>query len=42
VKKVPAVGLVERDLALELPEVPDQLRLAMTEVAAAAREGCRR
>jgi putative transposase len=39
VKKVPAVRLVERDLAAELPEVPDELRLAMTDVVAAAREG---
>jgi putative transposase len=39
VKKLPAVRLAERDLALELPELPDELRLAMTEVAAAAREG---
>ena len=38
-KKVPAVRLVERDLALELPELPDELHLAMTDVAAAAREG---
>jgi putative transposase len=39
VKKVPAVRLVERDLAAELGELPDELRLAMTDVAAAAREG---
>jgi putative transposase len=39
VKKVPAVRLVERDLAPGLSEVPDELRLAMTDVAAAAREG---
>ena len=38
-KKVPAVRLVERDLAPELGELPDELRLAMTDVAAAAREG---
>jgi hypothetical protein len=37
VKKVPAVRLVERDLAPGLSEVPDELRLAMTDVAAAAR-----
>jgi putative transposase len=39
VKKVPAVGPVERDLAPGLSELPDELRLAMTDVAAAAREG---
>jgi putative transposase len=39
VKKVPAVCPVERDLAAELPELPEELRLAMTDVAAAAREG---
>jgi putative transposase len=39
VKKVPAVRPVERDLVSELPEVPDELHLAITDVAAAAREG---
>ena len=38
-KKVPAVRLVEREGAQALPELPDELRLAMTEVAGAAREG---
>jgi len=39
VKKVPGVRLVEREDAALLPDLPEQLRLAMTEVAAAAREG---
>jgi putative transposase len=39
VKKVPAVRLAERQDAAQLPDLPDELRVAMTEVAAAAREG---
>jgi putative transposase len=39
VKKVPAVRLAERQDAAQLPDLPEQVRLAMTEVAAAAREG---
>ena len=38
-KKVPAVRLAERQDAVQLPDLPEQVRLAMTEVAAAAREG---
>ena len=38
-KKVPAVRLVEGEDAQALPGLPDELRLAMTEVAGAAREG---
>jgi putative transposase len=39
VKKVPGVRLVEREDAALLPDLPQQMRLAMTEVAAAAWEG---
>jgi putative transposase len=39
VKKVPAARLVECEDAQALPGLPDELRLAMTEVAGAAREG---
>jgi putative transposase len=39
VKKVPAVRLVEREDAQALPPLPEELRVAMTEVAGAAREG---
>jgi len=38
-KNLPAVGLVDRDQAAELPELSDELRLAFTELAGAAREG---
>jgi putative transposase len=38
-KNVPAVRLVDRDEAPELPELSDELRLAFSEVAGAAREG---
>ena len=38
-KKVPAVRLAEREDVAQLPDLPEQVRLAMTEVAAAAREG---
>jgi len=38
-KNVPAVRLVDRDEAPELPELSDELRLAFTELAGAAREG---
>lgn len=38
-KKLPAVGLVDRDQAPELPELSDELRLAFSELAGAAREG---
>jgi len=40
VKKVPAVRLAEREDAAQLPDLPEHVRLAMTEVAAAAREAC--
>jgi putative transposase len=39
VKKVPAVRLVDREDGQALPGLPDELRVAMTEVAGAAREG---
>jgi putative transposase len=39
VKKIPAVHLAGREDAAHLPDLPEQVRLAMTEVAAAAREG---
>ena len=38
-KNVPAVRLVDRDEAPELPEFSDELRLAFTDLAGAAREG---
>ncbi len=38
-KNLPAVRLVDRDEAPELPELSDELRLAFTELADAAREG---
>ncbi len=38
-KKLSAVRLVDRDQAPELPELSDELRLAFTELADAAREG---
>jgi hypothetical protein len=37
--KVPAVRLVNREDAQALPSLPNELRVAMTEVAGAAREG---
>jgi hypothetical protein len=40
VKKVPAVRLAEREDVAQLPDLPEQVRLAMTGVTAAAREGC--
>jgi len=39
-KNVPAVRLVDRDEAPELPDLSEELRLAFTELAGAAREGC--
>ena len=39
-KNVPALRLVDRDEASQLPELSGELRLALTEVAGAAREGC--
>src|SRR5712692_1823226 len=38
-KNVPAVRLVERDDAAELPELGEELRVALAEIAGAAREG---
>lgn len=38
-KKLPALRLVERDDAPEPPELPDELRLALADVAGGAREG---
>ena len=38
-KNVPALRLVDRDDAAELPELSDELRLALADVAGAAREG---
>lgn len=38
-KKVPAVRLAEREDVAQLPDLPEELRVAMTGVAAAAREG---
>lgn len=38
-KNVPALRLVDRDEAPQLPELSGELRLALTEVAGAAREG---
>jgi putative transposase len=39
VKNVPVVGLVERDDAGDLPELSEELRVALSDVAATAREG---
>jgi transposase-like protein len=38
-KNVPVVRLVDRDEAAELPELSEELRVALTEVVGAAREG---
>jgi putative transposase len=38
-KNVPVVGLVGRDDARELPELAEELRVALSDVAGAAREG---
>ena len=38
-KNVPALRLVDRDDAPQLPELSDELRLALDDVAGAAREG---
>jgi len=38
-EKVPAVRLVERDDGAEVPELSDDLRVALADVAGAAREG---
>lgn len=38
-KNVPALRLVDRDEAPELPELSDELRLALTELVGSAREG---
>jgi hypothetical protein len=39
-KTVSKLCLVERDEAPELPELSEELRLQLTEVAAAARKDC--
>jgi putative transposase len=39
VKKVPAARLVEREDVAQLPDLTDEFRVAMTEVATVAREG---
>jgi hypothetical protein len=38
-KNVPVVGLVERDEVRDLPELSEELRVALSDVAVTAREG---
>lgn len=39
-KKLSGLHLVDRDEACQLPELSEELRVALAEVAGAAREGC--
>ena len=37
--KVPTLRVASKDRAPDLPDLPDEVRLALTEAAASAREG---
>jgi putative transposase len=39
-KTVPAVRLADASDVVGLPDVPEEIQLALTDIAGAAREGC--